>query len=40
MQVWRLSGGDRWLGLAIGQADRELPIWLIAAVGDASSLSA
>jgi hypothetical protein len=40
MQVWRSSGGDRWLGLAIGQADPEWPLWLVAAVGDSSSLAA
>jgi hypothetical protein len=40
MQAWRLPGGDRWLGLAIGQTDPEWPIWLVAAVGDASSLPA
>ncbi|MEV7559604.1 hypothetical protein [Streptomyces sp. NPDC089795] len=33
MYAWRLSGGDRWLGLALGQADKELPMELLAAVG-------
>ncbi|MFI2073822.1 hypothetical protein [Streptomyces triculaminicus] len=38
MQVWRLPSCDRWLALAVGQADPELPFELIAAVGEASSL--
>lgn len=52
MQVWRLppgereGGGDgepqggRWLGLAVGQADPEFPIWLLAAVGETATLPA
>lgn len=50
MQVWRLPPGERestpdgerpgerWLGLTVGQADPEFPIWLLAAVGDAATL--
>ncbi|GGZ12050.1 hypothetical protein [Streptomyces nitrosporeus] len=39
MQVWRLPDrGGRWLGLAVGQADPEFPIWLLAAVGEDSVL--
>ncbi|MFD9287159.1 hypothetical protein ACFWBV_02350 [Streptomyces sp. NPDC060030] len=38
MQVWRVPGGTRWLGLAVGQADPEFPIWLLAAVGEAAAL--
>ncbi|MFC5646770.1 hypothetical protein [Kitasatospora cinereorecta] len=38
MQVWRLPSCDRWIALAIGQADPEWPIWLLAAVGEASAL--
>ncbi|MFE9481229.1 hypothetical protein ACFYNM_21810 [Streptomyces spororaveus] len=33
MHAWPLPGGDRWLGLSLGQADKELPIELLAAVG-------
>ncbi|MFI7618199.1 hypothetical protein ACIBP6_43965 [Nonomuraea terrae] len=33
MLVWQRPGTDRWLALAIGQADREFPVELIAAVG-------
>ncbi|MFC9943017.1 hypothetical protein [Streptomyces pratensis] len=40
MQVWRVPGGTRWLGLAVGQADPEFPIWLLAAVGEAKVLPA
>ncbi|MFF4248151.1 hypothetical protein ACFYY2_27310 [Streptomyces sp. NPDC001822] len=40
MQVWRVPGGTRWLGLAVGQADPEFPIWLLAAVGEAAVLPA
>ncbi|MFD4693073.1 hypothetical protein [Streptomyces sp. NPDC058463] len=52
MQVWRLppgereGGGDgepqggRWLGLTVGQADPEFPIWLLAAVGETATLPA
>ncbi|MFJ3141058.1 hypothetical protein ACIPJM_01125 [Streptomyces halstedii] len=43
MQLWRPpaeapGAGGRWLGLTVGQADPEFPIWLLAAVGDASTL--
>ncbi|MGW4380134.1 hypothetical protein [Kitasatospora sp. NPDC004531] len=38
MQVWPLPDRDRWLALAIGQADKELPLVLFAAVGLASAL--
>ncbi|MFE2109202.1 hypothetical protein ACFXAF_25525 [Kitasatospora sp. NPDC059463] len=38
MQVWPLPDNDRWLALAIGQADKELPLILFAAVGQASAL--
>lgn len=38
MQVWPLPDSDRWLALAIGQADKELPLILFAAVGKASAL--
>ncbi|UKY54738.1 hypothetical protein [Streptomyces inhibens] len=38
MQVWPLPDSGRWLALAIGQADKELPLILFAAVGRASAL--
>ncbi|WP_330296360.1 hypothetical protein [Streptomyces sp. NBC_00503] len=38
MQVWRLPDSARWLALAIGQADPEFPLQLLAAVGVASTL--
>ncbi|MFE4453916.1 hypothetical protein [Streptomyces sp. NPDC056796] len=38
MQVWRVPGGTRWLGLAVGQADPEFPLWLLAAVGEVATL--
>ncbi|MFJ8882528.1 hypothetical protein ACIRJR_03845 [Streptomyces sp. NPDC102402] len=38
MQVWRVPGSTRWLGLAVGQADPEFPIWLLAAVGETATL--
>ncbi|WP_327710536.1 hypothetical protein OG912_19980 [Streptomyces sp. NBC_00464] len=38
MQVWPLPDGDRWLALALGQADKELPLILFAAVGQVSVL--
>ncbi|WP_051795092.1 hypothetical protein [Streptomyces sp. NRRL S-87] len=37
MHVWRLPDSDRWIGLTIGQADREYPLQLIAALGVASA---
>ncbi|WP_031083981.1 hypothetical protein [Streptomyces sp. NRRL WC-3549] len=44
MQLWRPPAGGpeggRWLGLAVGQADPEFPIWLLAAVGEVSALPA
>ncbi|MEV6261643.1 hypothetical protein AB0M42_12930 [Streptomyces sp. NPDC051784] len=40
MQVWQPPGGTRWLGLTVGQADPEFPIWLLAAVGEAAILPA
>ncbi|MFF0559455.1 hypothetical protein [Streptomyces sp. NPDC004266] len=38
MQVWPLPDSGRWLALAIGQADKELPLILFAAVGQAAAL--
>ncbi|MBO1334325.1 hypothetical protein [Streptomyces sp. VRA16 Mangrove soil] len=38
MQVWSLPDSGRWLALALGQADKELPLILFAAVGRASAL--
>ncbi|MFH9353140.1 hypothetical protein [Kitasatospora sp. NPDC017646] len=38
MQVWPLPDSGRWLALAIGQADKELPLILFAVVGRASAL--
>ncbi|MFC3572027.1 hypothetical protein ACFOZ0_01720 [Streptomyces yaanensis] len=38
MQVWPLPDSGRWLALAVGQADKELPLILFAAVGQASAL--
>ncbi|MFF3071930.1 hypothetical protein ACFVSN_00810 [Kitasatospora sp. NPDC057904] len=38
MQLWQPPSSDRWLALAIGQGDRELPFQLLAAIGGASSL--
>ncbi|MGW2554502.1 hypothetical protein [Streptomyces sp. NPDC001635] len=38
MQVWRLPSSSRWLGLAVGQADPEWPIQLLAAVGENAAL--
>ncbi|WP_327177022.1 hypothetical protein OG599_18200 [Streptomyces sp. NBC_01335] len=34
MQVWHIPDTTRWLGLTVGQADPEFPIWLLAAVGE------
>jgi hypothetical protein len=39
MQLWRLPPSERWVGLAIGQADPEWPFQLLASVGEASSLA-
>ncbi|MFF3959643.1 hypothetical protein ACFYY1_41715 [Streptomyces sp. NPDC001890] len=38
MQTWRLPNSDRWVGLAIGQADPEWQFQLLAGIGDPSSL--
>ncbi|MFJ9788385.1 hypothetical protein [Streptomyces globosus] len=38
LHAWRLPSTGRWLGLTIGQADREFPLELIAAVGEAATL--
>ncbi|MFI1367138.1 hypothetical protein [Streptomyces griseochromogenes] len=38
MRMWRLPNSERWLALAIGQADPEWPIQLLVAVGEAPSL--
>ncbi|MFF0392832.1 hypothetical protein ACFYS8_29630 [Kitasatospora sp. NPDC004615] len=39
MRLWQPPSSGRWLALAIGQADRELPFELIAAFGEACSWS-
>jgi hypothetical protein len=39
MRVWRPPGHDRYVALALGQQDKELPIELLAAVGTAASLT-
>lgn len=36
--VWRPNGSDRWVGLAVGQADPEWPLQLLAAFGEPSAL--
>lgn len=38
MKVWLHSQTGRWLALTIGQGDKELPLELLAAVGEATSL--
>ncbi|MEV7388325.1 MULTISPECIES: hypothetical protein [unclassified Streptomyces] len=38
MRMWQVPSTDRWLGLTIGQVDREFPFELLAAVGEASTL--
>lgn len=38
MQAWPHRDPDRWLGLAIGQEDKELPLVLLAAVGQTLAL--
>jgi hypothetical protein len=38
MQMWQVPSIDRWLGLTIGQVDREFPFELLVAVGEASTL--
>ncbi|MFJ5231170.1 hypothetical protein ACIQBJ_14900 [Kitasatospora sp. NPDC088391] len=35
---WPLPGAARWVGLAVGQADREFPFELLLAVGELSVL--
>ncbi|MEV7324611.1 hypothetical protein [Streptomyces sp. NPDC093970] len=37
MQVWRVPSAGRWLGLTIGQGDREFPFELLATVGESSA---
>ncbi|MGW1533792.1 hypothetical protein [Streptomyces aureus] len=37
MQAWRMPSTGRWLGLTVGQADREFPFELLVAVGEESS---
>ncbi|MGW1541336.1 hypothetical protein ACWCPM_14055 [Streptomyces sp. NPDC002309] len=39
MQMWQVPSTGRWLGLIVGQGDREFPIELLAAVGEAATLS-
>lgn len=39
MRLWRLPSSQRWVSLAIGQADAEWPIQLLVAVGEVSSLN-
>ncbi|MFB7911523.1 hypothetical protein ACFC1T_34335 [Kitasatospora sp. NPDC056076] len=34
LHVWPLPGGGRWLGLGLGQQDKELPVVLYAALAD------
>ncbi|MFI2783724.1 hypothetical protein [Streptomyces sp. ALB3] len=38
MQVWRAPGASRRLGLAVGQADPQFPVRLLAAVGETATL--
>ncbi|MFJ7156992.1 hypothetical protein ACIQUQ_18840 [Streptomyces sp. NPDC101118] len=33
MEVWRPPGTERWVALAVGQADPEFPVHLLAAIG-------
>ncbi|WP_200827162.1 hypothetical protein [Thermomonospora echinospora] len=40
MQVWRRPETGRWVALAVGQADPEFPIELLAAVGEIPALDA
>jgi hypothetical protein len=35
MLVWRRPDAGRWVALAVGQGDREFPIELLAAIGEA-----
>ncbi|MFD5462934.1 hypothetical protein ACFWIQ_08900 [Kitasatospora sp. NPDC127059] len=34
LHVWPLPGAERWLGLCVGQGDKELPVVLSAALAD------
>lgn len=36
MLIWRQPDPTRWIALTVGQADREFPIELLAAVGEAA----
>ncbi len=38
LQLWQVPSAGRRLGLTIGQADREFPYELLAAVADSSTL--
>ncbi|WP_371675018.1 hypothetical protein [Streptomyces sp. NBC_01276] len=38
LQVWLPGGSGRWVGLAVGQADAEWPLQLLAAFGESSAL--
>src|SRR5262249_32791232 len=38
MQMWQVPSPRRWLRLTIGQLDREFPLELLAAVGEAFTL--
>ncbi|MFI7005604.1 hypothetical protein [Streptomyces sp. NPDC050145] len=38
VQVWHLPDSDRWIGLAVGQADPEWPVQLLLAVGETAAL--
>jgi hypothetical protein len=38
LQIWQRPEIDRWMGLTIGQGDKELPLELLAAVGRATAL--
>ncbi|MCQ4210883.1 hypothetical protein [Streptomyces longispororuber] len=38
LQLWQVPSAGRWLGLTIGQVDREFPYELLATVADTSTL--
>ncbi|MFI7011569.1 hypothetical protein [Streptomyces sp. NPDC050145] len=38
LHVWPVPSAGRWLGVTVGQADREFPYELLAAVGEAATL--
>ncbi|MFE1953397.1 hypothetical protein ACFW9D_23350 [Streptomyces sp. NPDC059524] len=38
LYVWPVPSAGRWLGVTVGQADREEPYELLAAVGEAATL--